>query len=88
MKRPLRDVAASVRQRLANVAKAGDRPAAEVLQYYATLARQIGSGVAASARASCAYAGVAAAANSVKAHQAPFHCMSMSSSLSKWLQTV
>ena len=35
MKRPIRDVAASVRQRLANVAKANGRPAAEVLQYYA-----------------------------------------------------
>lgn len=35
MKRPIRDLAASVRQRLANVAKAQNRPAAEVLQYYA-----------------------------------------------------
>lgn len=35
MKRPLRDLAASVRQRLANAAKLQGRPAAEVLQYYA-----------------------------------------------------
>jgi predicted nucleotidyltransferase component of viral defense system len=35
VKRPIRDVAASVRQRLANVAKTDGRPIAEVMQYYA-----------------------------------------------------
>lgn len=35
MTRPIRNLVASVRQRLTNVAKASDRPAAEVLQYYA-----------------------------------------------------
>lgn len=35
MKRPLRDVAASVRQRLRNLAEADGRPFQEVLQYFA-----------------------------------------------------
>lgn len=35
MTRPLRDVAASVRQRLQNVAKATGRPFQEVFDYYA-----------------------------------------------------
>lgn len=35
MTRPIRDLAASVRQRLSNLAKAQGRPAAEVMQYYA-----------------------------------------------------
>ncbi|HMQ21627.1 MAG TPA: hypothetical protein PKE00_04005 [Planctomycetota bacterium] len=35
MTRPIRNLVASVRQRLTNVAKASDRPAAEVLPYYA-----------------------------------------------------
>ena len=35
MTKPIRDLAASVRQRLANAAKERHRPAAEVLQYFA-----------------------------------------------------
>ena len=35
MTRPIRDLAASIRQRLANLAKERRRPAAELLQYFA-----------------------------------------------------
>jgi hypothetical protein len=35
VKKPVRDVAASVRQRLANLAKERHRPVAELLQYFA-----------------------------------------------------